>query len=183
MADAMERLIFRLSWSRAVSLTTAGVFAVLTGTLVVSASLIACDKPTDRRDEMLILLGVSAMLFVLLGLMGLFAPTGYIVTPRGLSVRRLGWNVRLNAADIEAVDPIQLSGIMRVIGCGGVFGSWGWFTSKQIAWFRAYVSRSDRLILVRLRGRAPVVLSPDDPRGLVEAVRRLCLSPDAEPSA
>lgn len=100
----------------------------------------------------------------------LFAPQKYVVTPDRIIVWRFGPKVIILASSIEKVDFIELSNMIRTCGTGGFFGSYGWFYSSQLGNFRAYISRTDKLVVLRLKGANPVVLSPDDDYGFFQAV-------------
>jgi hypothetical protein len=58
---------------------------------------------------------------------------------------------------------------MRV-GVGGLWGGFGWlYTSKGL--LGLYVSRTDRLVLVRLRTGRPLLVTPEGDERFVAALR------------
>jgi len=60
------------------------------------------------------------------------------------------------------------------IGVGGLWGGFGWlYTSKGLLDF--YASRTDRLVLVRLRARRPLLVTPETEERFVAALRDLSL--------
>ncbi len=106
------------------------------------------------------------------------APRGYRVSPEGLEILRNVGAVRvarerLVSADRVELTPGQLLKGLRLFGAGGVFGTFGWFWQANLGVFRAYVTRSDRLVRVGLLNGRPIVLSPDDPDGFVAALRQM----------
>jgi hypothetical protein len=118
----------------------------------------------------------SGMLIVLLLGMLIFAPHKYVLTPTSLVVFRLGPKVRIGFDQIESiellVDRSLLGGVVRVMGVGGVFGYYGLFWGWKAGRFRAYITRTDRLVLIRRKQADPVLLSPRDPNAFVEQVKR-----------
>ena len=55
---------------------------------------------------------------------------------------------------------------------GGLWGGFGWlYTRKGL--LDLYVSRTDRLVLVRLRAGRPLLLTPERDEGFVDALRAL----------
>ena len=57
------------------------------------------------------------------------------------------------------------------MGSGGGFGIYGTFTSPNLKCFKAYMTRRDKLVLIKTPNK-PFVLTPDDPEGFVGAVRQ-----------
>ena len=54
---------------------------------------------------------------------------------------------------------------------GGVFGYVGWFTNSGLGDFHAYATRRDRAVSIELKKGDPVVVSPDEPKRFVRALR------------
>jgi hypothetical protein len=118
---------------------------------------------------------LSGILIVLLLLTLVFAPRKYVLTPTDLVISRLGPNVRIGWEQVESVEVLAdrslLHGVIRVLGVGGVFGSYGLFCNWKSGTFHAYITRTDGLVLIRRKKDDPVLLSPGDPAGFVEQVR------------
>jgi hypothetical protein len=56
------------------------------------------------------------------------------------------------------------------IGAGGRWGGFGWlYTPKGL--LGLYVSRTDRVVLVRLRTGRPLLVTPENDDGFVAALR------------
>lgn len=55
------------------------------------------------------------------------------------------------------------------MGNGGFLGYIGWFRSKRLGSFRAYVTDPPRCVVLEFEQRK-VVVSPDDPRRFLEAL-------------
>jgi len=111
--------------------------------------------------------GMSLFFLVLV----FFAPMKYLVSPDGVTVWRWGPIFVIPSETISGAEEVRLSGVVRTCGVGGFLGAWGWFRARDIGSFRAYVSRSDRMVMIRRKDDVPVVLTPDDPQGLIEAVK------------
>jgi len=119
---------------------------------------------------------IGGALLVLLLLLLAFAPRKYVVTPSGLVISRLGPKVRIGFEQMESVelvtDPAMLRGVIRVMGVGGAFGWYGRFWGRKLGAFHAYIVRTDGLALIRRKKDDPVLLSPRDPAGFVEQVKK-----------
>jgi hypothetical protein len=118
---------------------------------------------------------ILALPLGVLPLAALFMVRGYRVTADGLEIGRPGWRSRvpLGPAATAEVDTQALDGAIRLFANGGLFTFAGWFRSRRLGSFRAWVNDPVRSVIVRDRGRAWVV-SPDDPAAFVQAMAQRC---------
>lgn len=144
-------------------------------------------SPTSSFDPGLpILAGVLDLVMVIAGL---YAPMKYGVSGRELIIHRPLGKLRVPKSSICGVQPLGsrkcIGCGLRIFGSGGLFGGIGLFWSPAFGRYWAYVTRSDRLVLVwRVRGW-PLLLSPDDPQRFVEDLGveiRNSATPDAKAS-
>jgi hypothetical protein len=120
------------------------------------------------------LLGLVAVgLPGLVGVLWWLAPRGYRVDPRGVTVVRLGPDVRVAASDIAGAEPVALTQVIKVCGASGLFGAWGWFHARPLGLCRLYVRRRSGLVAIRRRQGLPVVVAPDDPDAFIEAIHAI----------
>lgn len=119
---------------------------------------------------------VGIMIAIPLGCLP-FVIRGYIVTAEGILVRRLWWNTVLPKADVISVEvvPKAMNRSLRTFGNGGLFSFTGFYWSKQLGHYKAYVNDLNRTVVVRMKKR-PAMLSPDDPEAFAQAVRALIAS-------
>lgn len=102
-----------------------------------------------------------------------FAPRRYVVCAGDLVIVRLISRIsiaRANIVEARRIDLKDLGFTIRTAGSGGLFGVFGYFWSRNIGNFHAYATRQNNYVLVRLGSGMPIVLSPDDPDGLVAAL-------------
>jgi len=111
------------------------------------------------------------VLWLLLPGSALFTIRGYTVTPEAILVHRLLWSTRLPREGLIAAtsEPKAMKGALRLCGNGGMFSFSGWFWSKKLGRFSAYVTDLNRTVVLRWDKRTAVV-SPDDPEGFVREV-------------
>ena len=90
-----------------------------------------------------------------------------------LVVERLARTTRIPLAGLTAVahDREALRGAFKLFGNDGAGAITGWFTSKHLGRFRAYVTDRENAVVLRWPGRT-VVVSPERPGAFVSAVRR-----------
>ena len=104
-----------------------------------------------------------------------WAPIKYIVTEQKIIIKRIGQGITIPWADVCAVSHIPYDDVfrsaIRTMGCGGLFGIYGNFKSASMGKFKAYMTRRDKLVLVRTPDK-PFVLTPDDPKGFIAAVQQ-----------
>jgi hypothetical protein len=100
-----------------------------------------------------------------------FVVRGYVITEDAILITRLFWSTRLDRADLSSAEPIPnaMSKCLRVCGNGGVFSFTGWYWSKQLGFYRAFVTDLNRTVVLRF-GKKTVVLSPEKPDEFVAAL-------------
>ena len=124
-----------------------------------------------------VLLVVSALVVVTYASVWLFwRPTAFEVDRSGL---RIVWPLRARTIPArEVAEAVVLSreafrrdfGWGMRIGAGGLWGGFGWlYTSKGL--LGLYVSRTDRVVLVRLRTGRPLLVTPEGDERFVAALR------------
>jgi hypothetical protein len=160
---------FQASRDRVTVLVSLGILA---GVLVFIA-IFAYVAITEPSDGARVLGGMLAASFaVLIAAITAFVPLGYAVTDEAVVIRRPIRSIRIPLTRVSEARRIELTRIVRVFGVGGFFGAWGRFTSTQLDSFRAYVTQRGNLICLHLKDGDPVVLSPDDPDGMVAEIQR-----------
>ena len=98
----------------------------------------------------------------------LFVIRSYAITEDAIFIRRLFWTTRLNRAGLKSAEviPKAMSRSLRTCGNGGGFSFTGWYWSKQLGFYRAFVTDLDRTVVLRFETRT-VVVSPSDPEEFV----------------
>jgi hypothetical protein len=102
----------------------------------------------------------------------LFAVRGYGLTREHILVHRPLWTTRLPRTGVVSVEhqAHAMRGSLRLFGIGGLFGVSGWFSSRALGRYRAFVSDPERTVIVRWADRV-VVISPSPPESFVAALR------------
>ena len=100
-----------------------------------------------------------------------FVVRSYAITEDAILIRRLWWTTRLDRMTLKSAEvvPDAMRGSIRTCGNGGGFSITGWYWSKRLGAYRAFVTDLNRTVVLRL-GKRTVVLSPDEP---AEFVREL----------
>ncbi len=98
----------------------------------------------------------------------LFTIRGYAITPDAILVHRLLWDTKLPRVGLESaqVEPDAMRGSLRTFGNGGGFSFSGFYYSKRLGSYRAFVTDLHRTVVLRYANRR-VVLSPDAPEDFV----------------
>jgi hypothetical protein len=158
---------FSAPWSRPLRLMSAVAVAVALSVALIGLGL------GDRQSFVRWLLLAVPLGLVLATLP--FMVRGYVLTESHIEVQRLGWNTALPLAGLAEVkgEPDGLRGSVRLFGNGGLFAISGWFWNRRIGRFRAYATDPGRLVLLRYRDGAKVVVTPHDVQHFIVQVRRL----------
>jgi hypothetical protein len=104
----------------------------------------------------------------------LFLVRGYTVTSETLLIHRLAWHSRIPLRSLLSIEakPEAMAGSIRTFGNGGFFSFTGFFWSRTLGRFRAYVTDLHRTVVLRLADRT-IVVSPDDPERFVQEIKTL----------
>lgn len=98
-----------------------------------------------------------------------FMVLGYEITDDAILVKRPLWKTRLarNGFTSAEVVPGAMDKCLRVCGNGGGFSFTGWFWSKSLGSFTAYVTNNECTVVLKF-GKKTVVVSPDRPLDFVK---------------
>lgn len=98
----------------------------------------------------------------------LFTVRGYTIAPDAILVHRLLWATRLPRAGLKSAEsvPGAMRKSIRTCGNGGFYSFTGFYWSKTLRSYRAYVTDLNRTVVLRYERRM-VVVSPDSPEDFV----------------
>jgi hypothetical protein len=98
----------------------------------------------------------------------LFTIRGYAITPDAILIRRLFWTTRLPRAELQSArsEPDAMRGSLRTFGNGGLFSFSGFFWSKALGSYRAWVTDPHRTVVL-VYAQRKVVISPEVPEDFV----------------
>jgi hypothetical protein len=154
---------FKAPWGR--SLIIVSLFSTL---LIVTLAIIMAtggQQPWFISLPCLSSHAFTVMLALLLPAGALpFIIRGYTITGDSILIHRLWWNTILPLKKIRSVNakPLAMSDSFRTCGNGGLYSFTGWYWSRNLGCFHAYVTDLNRTVVVRMVRRT-AVLSPDDP--------------------
>jgi len=165
---------FGMRWSRLTWIVTVAVIVVVVAIAVVIVWKAIRAGPDAGAIRVLLVL-LAFLPAVSLGILALFAPRGYEVDPDAIVVRRIVGNVvipRANIREIRRIESREIGSALRLFGCGGFFGWFGLFYSRQIGRFWAYMGNQTDLVLITQADGTKVVISPYPPDAFLEAIRQ-----------
>jgi hypothetical protein len=158
---------FGAPWDRSLLLSTVFLLAVLLLGAVALFSTAALIEREGIAVAVALAAGGSAVAA------WAFAPCGFEIGGGALRILRNGWRgTEIPLGEVRSaavVAPDALRGAVRVVGVGGLFGSYGLFRSPLLGPVRLDATRSEGLVLVRTARRAHV-LTPDRPGEFVDAL-------------
>jgi len=167
----MQRHHFKAPWGRALL-----IVSIFTTLLMLGIALtLAMGRPLPRFIHLPLATGGMSLIIVAVLLIPLgalpFIIRGYTLTENGILIRRLCWNTVLPFSEMRSVEvaPLALSYSFRTCGNGGLYSFSGYYWSRQLGHFRAYVTDLNRTVIVHMKDRT-AVLSPDDPESFARAV-------------
>ena len=168
-----DRQRFGMRWSPLTWIVTIAVIV-----LVVAVAVVILWKAIHVGPEVggirVLLVLVGFLPAVSLAILALFAPRAYEVDPDAITVKRIVGNVVIRRVDVREIRRIESRGIgsaLRLFACGGFFGWFGLFYSRQIGRFWAYTGNQADLVLITQADGTKVVISPYPPEAFLEAIR------------
>jgi len=107
-----------------------------------------------------------------------FMIRSYVITDDAILIRRLFWTTRLDRKELKSAEsvPKAMNKSLRTCGNGGAFSFTGWYWSKSLGFYRAFVTDLNRTVVLRF-GKRTVVVSPGEPEDFV--VELIQDNPDA----
>ncbi len=98
-----------------------------------------------------------------------FMVLGYQITDDAVFIKRPLWKTRLDRKSLKSAEvaPRAMKGSLRTCGNGGGFSFTGWYWSKSLGNYRAFVTDLDRTVVLRFEKRT-IVVSPDAPEDFVQ---------------
>ncbi|HUW62454.1 MAG TPA: PH domain-containing protein [Candidatus Bathyarchaeia archaeon] len=125
-----------------------------------------------------------ALFFGIFVVIAAYSPKGAVVSPDGISiVKRWTRPVVVPESQIlslERIDRSVLRRTIRLMGAGGFLGSWGYFSCKKLGTFRAYLTNSESLVLIRTVSEGLFVISPENPADFIACAESFGLCPSRE---
>ncbi len=152
---------YQAPWGKSLKVISA-LLVVLAVGMIFGASLLPDGTPGWRIGTRW---GLSAAVLGFLPFMVL----GYEITADAIFIRRPLWKTRLDRTGLKSAEvvPKAMSKCLRTCGNGGGFSFTGWYWSKPLGAFTAYVTDLDRTVVLRFEKRT-VVVSPDRPEDFVK---------------
>jgi len=162
---------FAAPWGRGVKITTIGVFAMLVTMSIVMPLVIP-------SEEWWVVWAGPGVFALILGITSLFCVRGFEIRRGDLWIRRSFWETRVPLAELNGAwaDPQAMHRSIRSAGNGGLTAYTGWFRSKKLGRYRAWVTDPARAVVLEI-GEKKIVVSPDRPSSFLRA---LGLDPKAE---
>jgi len=111
------------------------------------------------------------LMLLLPAVCALFTIRGFAITPDAILVHRLFWSTRLLREGLQSAsyEPNAMRKSIRTCGNGGFYSITGWYWSKSLGAYRAYVTDTRQTVVLRF-DRGTVVLSPGEPEEFVRTL-------------
>ena len=156
---------FNAPWGTALKVLTGLVLVLLCAPIVVFARL---SNATAIVGWLMV--GVPVTMAVACAL---FTVRGYVLDGHTLWIQRLIWQTPLSLVGLRGAeyDPAALSRSLRLFGNGGFFSFSGWYRSRKLGVYRAWVMDPKRSVVLRFDRRV-VVISPDRPAHFVAVLKQ-----------
>jgi hypothetical protein len=167
--------VFSASWDKGMWILNS-VLVVLLGGITLTLLIAGIYGMRENMCCGIIVLAASPLPALILIVGAAFAPKQYRITSDSILVNRLFTkDIKIPLSEVYSAEPVNYKYVfkksVRIMGSGGGFGIYGTFTSPSLKYFKAYMTRRDKLVLIRTTDK-PFVLTPDDPEGFIDAVQQ-----------
>jgi hypothetical protein len=159
----MNTTTYKAPWGKMLRWMSAFSVVLVMGIFI---TIWVLDQSSASRAALLLLPGllVGAALFII---------RDYTIEPQELLIRRLLWTTRLPLAGLQSAvfQPGAMRGSLRLCGNGGMFSFTGWYRSRALGNYRAFVTDLTQTVVLRFPKRT-VVVSPENPERFVSEISR-----------
>ena len=125
-------------------------------------------QASERGNEVII---IPIWLFIIDLVIFIFRPISYSITDQEVIIHRLWKDVKISRTAIQSVELLDENfskNTLRTFGVGGVWGYWGKFSHSSLGNMTWYVTRRDKMVLLKITDNKKIVLSPDRLEEFVE---------------
>lgn len=117
------------------------------------------DAPMIFRVLIVMVPWFILMIAYLFSVMGLSINGQHLCIERPIGIKK--YSIK-EIAEATPIDKREMKGTIRGFGNGGIFGYYGKFFNSKFGSMTWYVTRRDRLILLRMIDNSVILISPDD---------------------
>ena len=156
------KTIYECSRSKAMNYLTIASFIIIIASIVYVLFMMIYQHMPIWEGVLVILILVGALFAPFLTY-----PQYIIVTDEGIGIHTLARTRLIPYSNIETIERLDKSfmsmSTIRLFGIGGMLGNIGWFRNSQLGTFRAYITDSDKVFLIRLKEGKPIAISVSEP--------------------
>jgi multisubunit Na+/H+ antiporter MnhF subunit len=156
---------------------------LIVSTVIVTAAGLASFYWTSRMVKApgmeMRIMGVS-LISIMIGVLVfsyLLAPEGYLIDANKLTIVRPLSSIVIPLIEVsgaEAATPELMSGSIRLLGSGGLWGYYGKYQNDQLGRYYMYARRTTELVLIR--SRENYVVAPERPLEFIQRLNSAILS-------
>ncbi len=129
------------------------------------------QEPSAMGMEAII---IPIFLFIIFFVLFLLRTISYSITDQEVIIHRLWKDVKISRTaiqNVELLDKDFSKNVLRTFGVGGFWGYWGRFSDASIGNMTWYVTRRDKMVLLKILDNKKVILSPDEVEIFVEKLK------------
>jgi hypothetical protein len=150
-------MIYKASLGKTATVVTA-ISTILFAAIIICLYLFIDSNSSKPIFPTILLLLIYAITYA-------FKPTGYKVTQDEVIVKRPIGDVHIRRDSIASVEKgakDALKGSIRCFGDGGLWGFYGVFRNRYYGRMTWYVTRKDRIAVIKTIENKVIILSPDE---------------------
>ena len=156
------KTIYECSRSKAMNYLTIAGFVIIIACIAYTLYMTINQYMPVWEGVLVILILVGALFAPFLTY-----PQYIVVTDEGIGIHTLARTRFIPYSNIETIERLDKTfmsmSTIRLFGISGMLGNIGWFRNSQLGTFRAYITDSNKVFLIRLKQGKPIAISVSEP--------------------
>ena len=156
------KTIYECSRSKAMNYLTIAGFVIIIACIAYTLYMTINQYMPVWEGVLVILILVGALFAPFLTY-----PQYIVVTDEGIGIHTLARTRLIPYSNIETIERLDKTfmsmSTIRLFGISGMLGNIGWFRNSQLGTFRAYITDSNKVFLIRLKQGKPIAISVSEP--------------------
>ncbi|MCH5319874.1 MAG: hypothetical protein J1E38_09240 [Paramuribaculum sp.] len=149
------------------------LYSIIVTIVAISLYVFVIVKCFEKGEMLPFWIVTSAMILLVVSML-IYMPVSVKANDEALKVRRPLKSKVIPISEIEMIERITPTmNERRLLGSGGWFGYWGWFSERDLGKYFAYYGKSSECFFIRLKNGRQYMLGCNNPDMMVEHLKEI----------